>query len=296
MSGSRQVVDVLSLYAGGCDAISDAARGDRRNSDFGRLTALDKQAALARAIEVEIIPRLMLAHRQMRGKNGRGRFRQISGEQVKEFAAICVRHDATVAHAYADALLTQGATIELIYTDLFAPAARLLGEMWEEDSASFAEVTIGLSRIQQLVHHLSPFYEPDEDPDAGAGSCLLINMPGEDHCLGLLLVEEFFRRAGWNVWTPQNVSAEQLISIVRQERFDMVGISVTCEVDSERLKSIVQSVKAVSLNPALLVMVGGRFINEHPDYVAKVGADATDFDGSHAVRRIEAIRPKLQTS
>lgn len=297
MSGSRQVVDVISLFSGGCDAISEAAAHDARRTANALENALDKQAVLARAIEVEIIPRLMLAHRLARSPHrdpSTGRL--ITPADVAEFTGIAVHHDATVAYAFTEALLSQGAGIEQIFTDLFAPAARRLGEMWEQDRASFADVTIGLSRIQQLIHELSPFYEPEEDPLLGARSALLVTMPGEDHSLGLLLVEEFFRRAGWNVWTPQDVTVRQLVTIARQEHFDMVGISVTCEVDVEHLKNIVHSVRATSLNPELLVMIGGRYVNEHPELVASVGADATDFDGSQAVRRVEVLRPKLAAS
>ncbi len=222
--------------------------------------------------------------------------RVITPSEVSEFTSIAVQHDATVACAFAEALLSQGASIEQIFTDLFAAAARRLGELWEQDRASFGDVTIGLSRIQQLIHELSPFYEPDESSVMGACSALLVTMPGEDHGLGVLLVEEFFRRAGWSVWTPHNVSVEQLVAIVRQEHFDMVGISVTCEVDVDCLRELIHSVRATSLNPELLVMIGGRFVNEHPELVEKVGADATDFDGSHAVRRIEVLRPRLALS
>jgi methanogenic corrinoid protein MtbC1 len=111
----------------------------------------------------------------------------------------------------------------------------------------------------------------------------------------VLLVEEFFRRAGWNVWTPQNVTSHQLIAIVRQERFDMVGISVTCEVEGPRLAALVESIRNASLNKGLLVMVGGRFINKHPELVALVGADATDLDGTLATGRLEELSTRLRT-
>lgn len=297
MSGSRQVVDVLSLFSGGCEAIAEAAGQYSERSVVALGSALDKHAVLARAIEVEIIPRLMLTHRYSRALDMEcSTGRVITPVEVGEFTSIAVQHDATVACAFAEALMSQGATIEQIFTNLFAAAARRLGELWEQDRVSFADVTIGLSRIQQLIHELSPFYEPDEDPIRGACSALLVTMPGEDHSLGVLLVEEFFRRAGWSVWTPHNVSAEQLVAIGRQEHFDMVGISVTCGAEVDCLKKIIHCVRETSLNPDLLVMIGGRFVNEHPGLVEKVGADATDFDGSQAVRRIEVLRPKLALS
>lgn len=297
MSGSRQVLDIFSAFSGSCEIISDASLGEACAAlGLGSIEP-GKDAVLARAIELEIIPRLMLAHKQIRASqhlSGPGG-RLIADADVVEFAAITVRHDCAVAQAFTAALISQGATYEQLFIELLAPAARKLGELWESDYFSFSDVTIGLSRIQQLVHEVSPGLDADPDVSAGVASALLVPMPGEQHSLGVLLVEEFFRRAGWNVWTPQNVTASQLVSIVRQERFDMVGISVTCEVEVRRLSALVDSIRSGSLNKGLLVMVGGRFINEHPELVAQVGADATDVDGTQVTGRLEELSTRLRT-
>ncbi len=296
MSGSRQVADVFGAFAGSCETIADARLAEAGGSMAGARDPAD-DAVLARAIELEIIPRLMLAHKQIRASQllpGSG-VRTITEAEVVEFATITVRHDCSVAQAFTEALVSQGATYEQLFVELLAPAARKLGELWESDYFSFSDVTIGLSRIQQLVHEVGPGLDTEADATQGLASALLVPMPGEQHSLGVLLVEEFFRRAGWSVWTPQNVTSGQLVAIVRQEHFDMVGISVTCEVETQRLAALVDSIRSASLNKGLLVMVGGRFVNEHPELVAEVGADATDIDGTQATGRLEELSTRLRT-
>lgn len=297
MSGSRHIADVFPAFHASCETVSEAGRGETSHHSDLITRSADSDAVLARAIELEVIPRLMLAHKQFRTPPYAGDpgARPITDADVAEFAAITVRHDCAVAQAFTEALISQGATYEQLFVDLLAPAARKLGELWESDYFSFSDVTIGLSRIQQLVHEVSPGFDADPEVSPGVASALLVPMPGEQHSLGVLLVEEFFRRAGWNVWTPQNVTSGQLIAIVRQERFDMVGISVTCEVDSQRLAALIDSVRSASLNKGLLVMIGGRFVNEHPELVALVGADATDVDGTHATGRLEELSTRLRT-
>ncbi len=296
MSGSRQVADVFGTFAGSCEGLTET-RLFESGAPAGLPRDSSSDAVLARAIELEIIPRLMLAHKQIRNSQARSGsgVRAITEAEVVEFASITVRHDCSVAQAFAEALISQGATYEQLFVELLAPAARRLGELWESDYFSFSDVTIGLSRIQQLVHEVGPALDADPDVSPGVASALLVPMPGEQHSLGILLVEEFFRRAGWSVWTPQNVTSEQLVAIVRQERFDMVGISVTCEVESQRLAALLDSIRSASLNKGLLVMVGGRFINEHPELVAEVGADATDTDGTQATGRLEELSTRLRT-
>ena len=39
--------------------------------------------------------------------------------------------------------------------DLLAPAARLLGEYWEDDRCDFVDVTMGLWRLQEVVHEIA---------------------------------------------------------------------------------------------------------------------------------------------
>ena len=47
-----------------------------------------------------------------------------------------------------------GLPVERVLLDLLAPSARLMGEMWTADQVSFVDVTLGLSRIQQMLRQL----------------------------------------------------------------------------------------------------------------------------------------------
>jgi methanogenic corrinoid protein MtbC1 len=256
-----------------------------------------RQALLATTIETEIIPRLMLAHRESpeATRSRRSKRRAFEKSEIVEFARLVVVHDVSVASAYVDAVVKQGATLELVFTKLFTPTARYLGEQWTEDRCTFSDVTIGLARIQQLVHELSPFFEAEAEPRPQGKSALLAPLPGEQHSLGILMVEEFFRRAGWDVWVPLGISQSDLLTLASQERFDVVGFSVSGEGLLDRIASGIHDVRKVSANPDIAIMVGGRFFNEHPEYVAQVGADATDLDGSQAVVRLEGLSTRLRS-
>lgn len=297
MTSARHLIEVMSQF-GGCDQSCDGGSFvSLTDSPFARSMLDRRQSVLASTIESEIIPRLMLAHRESPEviRQRRGKRRSFEKSEVVEFSRLVVIHDVAVASAYVDAVAKQGASLELIFTKLFAPAARYLGEQWTEDRCSFSEVTVGLARIQQLVHELSPFFEAEAEPVPLGKSALLASMPGEQHNLGVLIVEEFFRRAGWDVWVPLGVSREDLLNLVSNERFDVIGFSVTGEGLLDRIASGIHDVRKASANPDIAVMVGGRFFNEHPEYVARVGADITDLDGSQAVVRLESVSTRLRS-
>jgi hypothetical protein len=52
---------------------------------------------------------------------------------------------------------------------------------------------------------------------------------------------------------------------------------------------MIQSIRRASRNRGVGVLVGGRLFIEHPDYVARVGADATAVDGRQAILQLPRV-------
>jgi MerR family transcriptional regulator, light-induced transcriptional regulator len=296
MSSARYLAEVMSQVTCVAPPRDDVDYIPAAQTPFNGKMWKRREALLATTIEAEIIPRLMLAHQQApeQAKSRRRKRKGFVASEILEFARLVVVHDAAVASAYVDAVMRQGVTLEEIFINLFTPAAKHLGALWSEDKCTFSDVTIGLARIQQLVHGLSPFFDANAELRPLGRSALLAPLPGEQHSLGVLMVEEFFRRAGWDVWVPLGSSQSDLLQLVSQERFDVVGLSVSGQGLLDRIASGIQEIRKASANPAILVMVGGRFFNANPECVAHVGADVTDVDGSQAVVRLEGFSGHLR--
>jgi methanogenic corrinoid protein MtbC1 len=179
----------------------------------------------------------------------------------------------------------RGSSIEVLLLHLLAPTARLLGDLWKEDLCSFGEVTVGLSRLQQLLRELSsPFENEIEHVDHGRRA-MLAAAPGEQHTFGITVVEEFLRRGGWDVWSEPSPARGELVGVVRGQWFDVVGLSLSSDILFDDLGSTIDTLRRASLNRAVRVMVGGRLFIDHPELVLRVGADATAVDGRDAVHR-----------
>ena len=97
------------------------------------------------------------------------------------------------------------------------------------------------------------------------------------------MVSEFFRRAGWRVWSDPAASLEDLTDLVSREWFDAIGLSAACDLASESIAAEIRALRAASTNPSLVVLVGGGLFNKNPELVKAVGADATASDGKTAV-------------
>lgn len=250
-----------------------------------------RPAQLRRAIEVEIVPRLLLASRAASqcGFVAREELSLLDAATVEEFVGLILVNDVVVASAYLEAMRARGVSLETLYLHLLAPAARRLGELWSADLCDFTNVTVALGRLQQALRELSPAFRDEVAPRQHGRRALLMPAPGEQHTFGLFMVAEFFRRAGWDVWGGPPASSNDLTSMVRADWFDVVGLSVGCESRLDVLAAGIRAMRRASRNRAVGVMVGGPVFVEHPELVAFVGADATAVDARQAAEQAESI-------
>jgi len=281
----------------GCGLIGEpAANGARWAGTDAEAEALDASSSeqtrwLAQTIETEIIPRLMLAHR-----GGRADFETVakvalrpSSQQADDFAQLALGADAQAPLEFVRRLRADGVALESIYLELLAPAARRLGAMWEADLCGFADVTVGLWRLQQVMHELGPAFHDAVETPIHSRRAILVPVPGSQHTMGLFMVAEFFRRAGWDVWGDAMVSTREILEVARGEWFDVFGISVGSETHLDTLASVILEVRKASRNRGLLVIIGGPIVASTPGLVSRVGADATAEDAPEAIREVERL-------
>lgn len=264
---------------------------DRGESNANREVIEARLALLAQAIEHEIIPRLMLAHRVPSVGLPQPSLQapQLSEFDVQEFSKLVLSLDEDVAQACINAMRTRGISIETIYLDLLAPVARYLGELWEQDLCDFTEVTVGLGRLHRVLRELSPAFGQSHDLPASGRRILLLPGPGEQHTFGLVMVAEFFRRAGWDVaGGPWEAGADPVV-MVRREWFDVVGFSLANVQHLSELSKCIGNVRKAALNPDIGIMVGGPAFSLNPEYVKDVQADIAVGNGSKAPQLAEDL-------
>ena len=242
---------------------------------------------LSRTIETEIIPRLMLAHQGASQDRAHPAPPEIAPADVTDFTLTVLERDLEVALAVVEGIRARGHTTEAVFLHLLAPTARLLGDMWRDDLCTFTDVTIGLSRLQQVLRELSSGFENEARPDP-RGRILLAAVPGEQHSFGVSMLESFFRRAGWDVCGGATSSQSELLGCARDEWLDAIGLSLSSDLLYGRIQSLIPLLRSTSRNPSLLVMVGGRYFTDHPDHATEVGADAAATDAPDALRRADA--------
>lgn len=242
---------------------------------------------LRKTIESEIVPRLVMAHRPANAPCGPATSARIAIESdtVEQFAALIVEHELEVLRAYVHALCEEGQSLQSVFLELFVPVARHLGEEWKQDTRDFAEVTLGLSRLQQLLQEFGRQLEPNGEEPQTVGRALLVAAEGEQHTFGLSILTEFFRRDGWDVTSRTLGDSVDIATALRHGGFHVLGFSVSQESLIERVASCIREARKELAAQELHIMVGGRVFLDNPALVLEVGADSTAPDANRAVQR-----------
>lgn len=166
--------------------------------------------------------------------------------------------DPDVARDTAETLLTEGLTGPDI-ADHYVPAmARRLGERWHNDELSFAQVTIGMSRLQRMVRDLVAEFDAERSMGCEVGSLLLVVPEAEQHTLGAILLCGQLRRRGLSVRLWLGFRAADAADALSSGSYDGILISASRAYDLENLTDLVKSVRNAA-SSALPVCIGGSF-------------------------------------
>jgi methanogenic corrinoid protein MtbC1 len=222
-----------------------------------------------------------------------GHGRALPATEIDEYVRLVIGLDDDAPARFIDRLRARGVDVGGIYLGLLAPTAERLGQLWEEDSCDFFEVTVALGRLQRAVRELGHEFVGGGQHAEDVGRILLSAMPGEQHTLGLFMVAEYLVRDGWGVRVSTPTTSAELAGVMRDHAFDVVGFSVACNSRLLSLRHEIAAVRRHSRNPQVCVIVGGRIFVEHPELVGRVGADgyaASAADASRCARALVGAR------
>lgn len=245
--------------------------------------------AINTIIEAEIIPRLLMAHSTGESARGTKSSSVIDPSDAHRFASLPLTLEAAGLLEEVDAFLEKGVSVESVYLDLLAPAARRLGEMWDQDECDFVDVTMGLWRLQEVMRDVARRSPAITGALCAPRSALFAPMPGDQHTFGAIMIEDVFARAGWTSEVLSRPERRELLDALSHNAYDLVGLTLSRDCPSAALTNLVKAIRSVSANPHISVLIGGRMVNRNPALVAEVGADGTGVDARAALEVAEQL-------
>ena len=250
---------------------------------------------LGRTIEVDVIPRLMQALQSRQIESIEPAYGDVSfAAEIDDFVHLLLHHETDVAIKYLTTLRSTGAPLAAIYLDLLGPAARRVGEMWDNDECSFADVTIVVCRMHQVLLEFSRCFDAPAKSSDKNRNVLLLPAPGEQHTFGLLMVIEFLRRDAWNCFSGTPIDRRESEKIINAQDYKVIGLSISADRHIDSTGSLIRWIKDYSRNCGAAIIIGGNAVERIPDLVTQVGADASATSGEQAARRINRLtRPGI---
>lgn len=251
---------------------------------------------LERALTTEIISRLLVLHRVRPGMAGsKENPPSLTRRDRLRFAEAIIEADARHAHRLLDRFVARGVEARDLLVDLVGNCAADLGRQWEEDELDFGAVTMGLCALHQVVRERDWSQEPALAEQSDVGSILLTTLSGEQHTLGVMVVAEVFRNAGWRVTALPGGAPEEVKRVLAKKHFDVLGISSVYGHDVSSAAEEIAALRAASRNRDLRVMMGGQAFAGEENITKRMGVDVWVTDAESAPALAAGLRESQKT-
>ncbi len=211
--------------------------------------------------------------------------------QARALADLLIGADDGAAIAFLRSLQHCEGSVRHLYRTVVEPTARMLGNLWRSDQCSEFDVTFGLCQLQRAIRSLNEAVVPPAVIDSVLlPSVMVVPEPGELHAMSAFLDSDVLETAGWDMLSEYPATDEALQDIMAGRWFDALDLSLSAAFRRDhwmaRVSKTIAMARHASVNPHLLVIVGGRLFVEDYAAGAQVGADGVSVTASQAERVI----------
>lgn len=191
-------------------------------------------------------------------------------DQIKSLCHALLSDDHLAGAAFIADVRSAGASMDAVYLKYLAQAARKLGDWWDDDVVSFADVSLGTSRmyaIMRAMRHQIPFRS-----GSASKAAIFASVPGETHTLGVRMATDLFRKDGWDIDLRIGEDHDSLVSHIAQSNVPIVGISAGGQHSLQALSRLIVALRIKT--PATALFVSGHITEEAADAIELIGVDA----------------------
>lgn len=204
--------------------------------------------------------------------------------KAKSFLKYALAGDQAQACKIIDKALADGMPVREVYTGIFGPALQETGGLWQQNEVTIAQehyVTAVIWQIMEQIHNQITA----EGRKARREKTVVAACVGEElHEVGIRMVSDFFELDGWNVYyTGANTPAKSILAAVRDQKADVVALSITMPSHLADLRYLIRSLRAEQETAKVKVIVGGYPFAIMPDLWKQVGADTAAVSAEDAV-------------
>jgi methanogenic corrinoid protein MtbC1 len=156
-----------------------------------------------------------------------------------------------------------------IYLKLLVPIQREIGLLWHAGEAGIAEERLVTETTRQLMTLLANRFAP---PNGDGHLMLAAAVTGNAHDLGLRMVTDMFKLAGWRcLFLGANVPPEEIAQAAVAHHVDLVVLSATLTTQLKALSNTIAALHQIKCRAP--VLIGGLALAGADEAWRQLGAD-----------------------
>jgi methanogenic corrinoid protein MtbC1 len=174
----------------------------------------------------------------------------------------------------------RGLSIEDVQLRIVQEAQREIGRLWQENLISVAQEHMATAIAQLTLAHV---YQYAPVPAAVGKQVWVACVEGELHDFPARLVTDALELAGFETrFLGANVPTDSLLAMLRQERPDLLALSVTMSFNVGSARTLVRRVRSELSNPPPIAL-GGHACNWAKGLAEELEVDGCGADASELV-------------
>lgn len=188
------------------------------------------------------------------------------------FEELLLNGDRLGALHMVQTLQDQGHTLIEIEVKLIGHALQHIGLRWQRNEVSVAQEHLATATASAVM---ADRYAHNPPPPSKGQRALLACVQGNMHALGLRTVADALEFEGWEVQClGANTPTADLLTQIRLWRPHMVALSLTIAQNLVTARDAIRAIRQQWPVGCPHIVVGGEVLNQHPDLVHFLDADA----------------------
>jgi MerR family transcriptional regulator, light-induced transcriptional regulator len=175
----------------------------------------------------------------------------------------------------------RGEPVQQLYLQVFQPALREVGRLWQLKKISVAQEHFCSAATQIVMSQLLLRAPAAERCGRGV---VVACVSGDLHDLGARMVADFFEMAGWDAYfCGANTPHAAVVQSVVERAAEVLAVSATMAYHLHAVQELIELVRADPRCARLRILVGGHPFTVDLSLWRTVGADGTAADAEAAV-------------
>lgn len=202
-------------------------------------------------------------------------------EEANKYLKFLLDGERNKAQALIDQLISNKVDLEMIYLNIFQVTQYEIGRLWQENKITVIQEHYCTASTQLIISSLFNKITPKSKKNR---FFLAHTLKGDLHELGARMLADFFEIDGWNThYAGSEISNKQLINYLKENKVDVLAISITQYIYISRLVQLIKLIREVNELKKIKILVGGNLFMRDEKLFRDVNADGFANSANEAV-------------